>query len=153
AARNYGALAAGGATVSQPFTFTATGACGGTITATLQLQDGVLNLGTATFPLTLGSFGTVLTQNFDSVTAPALPSGWTTSASNAQSSWVTQAATNNTSPNAAFSPDPSNTGVNELVSPSIVLPVGPSQLQFANYYDLEPHDNVEGYDGAVLEIK
>src|SRR5439155_24821986 len=90
---------------------------------------------------------------FDSVSAPALPSAWTTSASGAQSNWVTQTATNKTSPNAAFSPDPSTIGINELVSPTVVLPAGPSQLSFANYYDLEPNNQLEGYDGAVLEIK
>src|SRR5262249_44407405 len=57
AAQNYGVLTAGGATVSQPFSFTATGTCGGTVTATLQLQDGALNLGTVTFPIPLGSVG------------------------------------------------------------------------------------------------
>src|SRR5262249_36424212 len=114
--QNYGALLAGGASVSQPFTFTASGTCGGAITATFQLQDGAQNLGTASAIFALGQIGTVFTQNFDSVTAPALPSGWTTSATGAQSNWVTQASTNNTPPNTAFSPDPANIGVNELVS-------------------------------------
>src|SRR5262249_22980346 len=115
--QNYGALLAGGASVSQPFTFTASGNCGGTLTATFQLQDDALNLGTATESFSLGQIGTVFTQNFDTVTAPALPSGWTTTATGVQSNWVTQASTNNTPPNAAFSPDPANIGVNELVSP------------------------------------
>ena len=39
-AQTYGALLAGGPALSRPFTFTASGACGGIITATLQLPDG-----------------------------------------------------------------------------------------------------------------
>ena len=46
AAQSYGALVANGSTVSRSFSFTATAAAGGTLTATLQLQDGALNLGT-----------------------------------------------------------------------------------------------------------
>jgi hypothetical protein len=53
----------GGATVNQPFTFTATGTCGGTVSATLQLQDGALNLGTATFVLPLGQITTFLRRD------------------------------------------------------------------------------------------
>jgi subtilisin-like proprotein convertase family protein len=53
--QTYGIVTNGGTTVSRPFTFTASGSCGGTITATLQLQDGLSNLGTITFPFTLGA--------------------------------------------------------------------------------------------------
>src|SRR5206468_1993765 len=105
APQSYGALAAGGASVSQSFTFTATGSCGGNVSPTFQLQDSSYNLGTATFTIPFGQLATAFTQNFDSVSAPTLPSGWTTSASGAQANWVTQNSTNNTAPNAAFSPD------------------------------------------------
>ncbi|HEX7180496.1 MAG TPA: proprotein convertase P-domain-containing protein [Thermoanaerobaculia bacterium] len=50
----YGVVPVGGAT-SQPFTFTASGACGGTITLSLQLQDGASDLGTVTYTFTLGT--------------------------------------------------------------------------------------------------
>ncbi len=55
AAQSYGSVVAGGAAVTRPFTFTASGSCGGTITATLALQDGPLNLGTVSFNFTLGA--------------------------------------------------------------------------------------------------
>jgi len=55
AAQNYGAMVAGGNTVTRSFTFTAAGTCGGTITATLDLQDGATNLGTVTFTYRLGA--------------------------------------------------------------------------------------------------
>ncbi len=53
----YGVLPAGGMAASQPFTFTVLGTCGGTITPTLQLQDGSTNYGTATASLTMGQVG------------------------------------------------------------------------------------------------
>jgi len=61
--QTYGIVTNGGTTVSRPFTFTASGSCGGTITASLQLQDGMTNLGTATFPFTLGAT-TATTNSF-----------------------------------------------------------------------------------------
>ncbi len=75
APQTYGVLTVGGGAVSKPFTFTASGTCGGTITPTLQLQDGSSDLGTVAASFTMGQSGTILTQNFDTVTAPALPSG------------------------------------------------------------------------------
>jgi HYR domain-containing protein len=55
--QNYGVVVAGGPPVCRNFTFTAVGTCGGTITATLQLQDGATNLGTVTYTFTLGVGG------------------------------------------------------------------------------------------------
>lgn len=52
--QTYGVLNAGGPAVSRPFTFVAAGTCGGSLTATLQLQDGATNLGTVTYTFTLG---------------------------------------------------------------------------------------------------
>jgi len=64
--QNYGVVLAGGAAVCRPFTFTATGTCGATITATIQLQDGATNLGTVTFTFTLGAVGAPVTNNYSS---------------------------------------------------------------------------------------
>ena len=148
--QNYGALSANGATVLRPFTFTATGSCGGTDTATIQLQDGAANLGTATFSFGLGrsSVATIFSEKFDGVTAPALPTEWTTTTSGSQSAWVTSTSARDSTPNSVFSPDPDSIGVNELDSPTITLPAGSAQLMFRNDYDLET-----SYDGGVLEIK
>jgi VCBS repeat-containing protein len=150
--QTYGALPAGGSAVSQPFTFTTSGTCGGTISPTLQLQDGTANLGNLTVSFALGLAGNVFTQNFDTVTAPALPSGWTTSTTGVQSPWVTRTTTNDTAPNAAFAPDAANVGTSALVSPAIVLPWGQLQLTFRNNYNLE-FDNNGYYDGGALEIR
>jgi uncharacterized repeat protein (TIGR01451 family) len=52
--QDYGVLAANGSTVSREFTFTAAGTPGGTVIATLDLQDGANVLGTATYEFVLG---------------------------------------------------------------------------------------------------
>jgi hypothetical protein len=153
APQTYGALVAGGAVASEPFTFTAAGVCGGSIVATLQLQDGGTDLGTVSVSLPLGATGIVLAENFDSVTSPSLPAGWTTSASGAQSPWITTNLFADTTPNAAFEPDPGDVGLSKLVSPPITLPSGPARLTFQNNYDLEPDVGAIADDGGVLEIK
>ena len=148
--QTYGVLSTNGTAAARPFTFTASGTCGGTSTASLQLQDGAANLGTLTFSFRLGLAitATVFSQNFDGVTAPALPAGWATSTSGSESAWVTTTAASDTSPNSAFSPDPASVGVNELDSPTITLPAGSAQLTFRQNYNLE-----SGFDGGVLEIE
>ncbi len=53
-AQAYGALTTAGNTVTNPFTFTASGDCGGTVTATLALVDGATDLGSVVYTFTLG---------------------------------------------------------------------------------------------------
>ncbi len=151
----YGLLDTNGVPITRSFTFTAQGVCGGTITATLLLQEGTNDLGTATLALPLGEMGILSSENFDGVTAPALPPAWTTTTvSGGQSPWVT-AAENDTAPNTAFSNEAGTAGINELVSPAILLPANPAQLSFRNNYSLEANtgNTSVGYDGGVLEIK
>jgi hypothetical protein len=50
---NYGSIGPTGA-AGRNFTFTANGSCGEVITLTLQLQDGVFNLGPVSYTFTLG---------------------------------------------------------------------------------------------------
>jgi uncharacterized repeat protein (TIGR01451 family) len=146
--KNYGALVAGGGAVTQSFSFTVVASCGGTITPTLQLQDGASNLGTVQFFLDIsGQFVPFFSENFDSVVPPALPGGWATTASGAESPFVTAGTSGDSAPNEAFCPDPPAVGLTELTSPVIPLPAGVSQLTFHHSYYLEPT-----YDGGVLEI-
>lgn len=72
--QSYGALAGGGSPVSRPFTFTAIGTCGQTITATLQLMDGTDDLGTASFVLSLGGSSTKASSatNASNISIPAV---------------------------------------------------------------------------------
>ncbi|HSS22815.1 MAG TPA: carboxypeptidase regulatory-like domain-containing protein, partial [Pyrinomonadaceae bacterium] len=154
--QSYGVLAASGGTATRPFTFTAQGTCGSTITLTLALQDGSSNLGTVTYTMTLGALVTTTTfsENFDGVTAPALPAGWVTAATGVEVAWVTSATNPNSAPNDAFAPDVSNIGNTTLDTPTINVPAGGAQLTFRNLFNMEASGvtPTRGFDGMVLEI-
>ncbi|MGH9967909.1 MAG: S8 family serine peptidase, partial [Pyrinomonadaceae bacterium] len=62
--QNYGSIPPGGGSASRPFTFTASGNCGDTLTATFQLQDGATDLGTVTFTFSLGGLGAPITASY-----------------------------------------------------------------------------------------
>jgi hypothetical protein len=149
--QSYGALPAIGAPVCRTFTFTAANqACGSPITLTLQLKDGATNLGTVTFPFTLGAPVAPLKQNFDGVTAPALPAGWTATNSPTSQPPTWQTSTNgpDTPPNAAFVDDPAVPNDKMLDSPTFMVTTNLAKLTFRNKWSLE-----SGFDGGVLEIK
>lgn len=74
AAQTYGVLNAAGAAVSKSFSFTAAGTCGGSLVATLTLQDGAVNLGSVTFNLTLGA-AIVANTTFTNNAAITIPAG------------------------------------------------------------------------------
>lgn len=150
--QNYGALAPGGK-VCRPFTFTANAACGGSITASIQFQDGATNLGTLTYSFTVsGMPNTIYTQNFDSVTPPALPSCWNSS------TWVTSNSgvptpVADSSPNSVFVDDPAAVNDKQLTLSSCFSYNSPSaQLNFRQNFDLEEQDATTAYDCGVLEI-
>ena len=117
----------------------------------LRVGTAVTNAIVSYYPL--GQSSGLFSQNFDSVTAPSLPPGWTTAASGVETPFVTQASGSDTAPNSAFVPDPGNVGLSDLISPVIAAPGGPIQLSFRHNYDLEPGPGTLGYDGGVLEIK
>ena len=149
AAQNYGALVAGGPSVSMPFAFTATGTCGDSITLNLALQDGASTLPSVSFPMRLGvlSVSTLLDQNFDAVAVPALPSGWTSSINGGGVAWVSTTNIPNSAPNAVFAPDVAVVGDSFLVTPTLNVPSGGGTLTFRNRYNME-----STFDGVVLEI-
>ena len=147
--QNYGAMAPG-ATVCLPFTFTATGSCGGTLTATIHFQDGATDLGNVVYTFTLGTLNTttIFTENFDGVTAPALPAGWVAAnASGAAPLWVTSTTTPDTVPNDAFIDDPATVSDKRLDSIGIPISSTSTKVTFRNNYNLE-----STYDGGVLEV-
>lgn len=155
--QSYGALAALGGVTNRTFTFTTAGACGSNILAALQLMEGTNNLGTVSFSLPLGRISG-LSQGFDAVTAPALPSDWTTvNVTGTPASWTTSTSSVNTAPNAAFIADSANPGQNALVSPSLYIYTTNAQLSFQHNYSLEYARVLQGgsqyYDGGVLEIQ
>src|SRR5262245_47871607 len=64
--QTYGVLVSDGPAVARPFTFTVAGVCGGDLTATLALQDGVTSLGTVTFTIRIGAFIVRPPRNYSS---------------------------------------------------------------------------------------
>ena len=123
--------------MSNAFTFTAIGTCGGSLVATLQLQSGTTNLGTVAFHFRLGVSSAVFTENFDGVTAPNLPPGWTASLTGAGTPWTTTTVRSDTPPNAVFAPDPGGSSENWLTSPLFFLPASGVQLSFRHAYSTE----------------
>jgi uncharacterized repeat protein (TIGR01451 family) len=150
----YGALTGMGPAVSRAFSFTANGACGGSVSAVLNLQDGTTNLGSVTFEFPLGAPTAALAENFDLVSAPVLPSGWTTSVSGGGSAWVTSAALQDSGSLSAYGEESLSAGIGELVSPSFLVESGNAQLSFRNNYitEIDPLNAASAYDGGVLEI-
>jgi hypothetical protein len=155
APQSIGALLSGSAPVTLPFTFTAGSACGSTLTASIQLQDGSLNLGTLTFTFPVGSPILRISQDFDTVSAPALPLGWTSTITGAASNWVTSTVKPFTGPNAVFIAEAPNPGVAELTSPSVGVSTTTAKLSFRNFCNSEcdPVILTNAYDGGVLEIR
>ena len=155
APQNYGRIRTGGIS-KRFFTFTVSSAvhCGAPITITLRLQDGSVSLGDVSFQLSAGETKYAFRENFDGVTAPALPDGWTTSASENHQPWRTATTRVQSQPNAMYSPAPYQMGQNELVSPVFPIVTPNAELSFRNWYDLETTFlRNRLYDGSVLEIR
>ena len=144
--QTYGAIPSNGV-VSKTFSFRANGPCGGRITATLQLQEGPNNLGQVNYPILLGTSVGALAENFDTVTAPNLPPGWTATLQGAGTAWTTTSAVRHTTPNSAFAPNPATASTNDLTSPAFTIPTAGLQLSFQQNYSTE-----SGFDGGVLEV-
>jgi hypothetical protein len=92
-------------------------------------------------------------ENFDEVTStlPAFPSGWITEHSGAGRGWSTVLSDAFTQPVAAFANDEATVSDSSLETPAFNV-VADAQLRFMHSFMLEVNNDVEGYDGAVLEI-
>ena len=134
------------------FTYTATNGYVGPDSFVYQASDGAIVLGTATVNVTVGNPAPdvqIFAEDFDSVTRPALPSGWSSTATGSGViSWFTTNNTPDTAPNTAMAREATTPGSTTLLSPSIALPVGQSRLAFEHYYRLEDHINGIAYDGG-----
>lgn len=87
------------------------------------------------------------TWHFDALNAPALPAGWTSSASGAATAWITQTDLADSAPNAVHTPAPATAGEAILTSAPIMVPAGGGEVQFRQRLATEA-----GADGGVLEI-
>lgn len=87
-----------------------------------------------------------ITWNFDAVTAPALPAGFTTTGTGSGALWVTTSAVADTPPNSAFAPDVNSLSDKSLVTP-VFTPDSGATVTFRHQYGFE-----NNFDGGVLEI-
>lgn len=143
----YGTIA-DSTTTSRQFTYAvpANTPCGGLLTLTMNVNS---SLGAKSFslPIAIGLKSVTLTENFDFVSAPTLPGGWTANIESGSASFVTSTTTSHTAPNSAFIVNSNGPGGTDIVSPSITVNSAASTVTFRNNY------NTEGpWDGGVLEI-
>lgn len=145
---SYGSIADGATeTRNIPFAIPSNAPCGSTVTVTI-------NVSSAAGPQTpeMRSFvlgapnGTV--ENFDGVTAPALPANWVSTTSGAGVGWVTSTTNPSSAPNAAFAGEPGAVGLSELETPSIAVSSSSAALKFKLNHNTE-----NNFDGMVLEVK
>ncbi|HKP69779.1 MAG TPA: M36 family metallopeptidase [Pyrinomonadaceae bacterium] len=145
---NYGTINTG-STVSQAMSYTVSAGapCGSVVTITINVNS---SLGATSFQRTfvLGQPITTATENFDGVTAPAFPAGWTAATVQSGINFVTTTNNANSAPNAAFALDPLTVGGGtNLTSPNFAITAAGAAVEFRNRYDTEG-----GWDGGVLEI-
>ncbi|MBK8809366.1 MAG: M36 family metallopeptidase [Acidobacteria bacterium] len=144
----YGNMA-NGATVSMNIPFAIPGAapCGSTQMVTINIGSAIGAQSPQMRSFVLGSPAGI-TQNFDGVTPPALPAGWTTTQDSGTGiTWATTATGPNSAPNSAFANDPATVNMSSLVSPAVPITSTAAQLSFKNKYVTE-----STFDGMVLEI-
>ncbi|MGB7207923.1 MAG: M36 family metallopeptidase [Pyrinomonadaceae bacterium] len=120
--------------------------CGALVTLTMNVNS---SLGAKSIPLPVpvGLKSATLTENFDSVGVPNLPSGWTGSTTLNGIAFVTSTNSSHTAPNAAFTANANFSGGAEITSPSITVNSAASTVTFRNSYNTE-----STWDGGVLEI-
>jgi len=89
----------------------------------------------------------VFSENFDSVTTPGLPAGWTTTNNGLSLPFRSVSNFPDSPPNAIFTNDPEFTGNSEVTSPAIQLGNVRHKLNFRQKYQLDYE-----FDGGVLEL-
>jgi hypothetical protein len=138
-----------GQTVSQNVAYTvpANTPCGSAITLTFNVNS---SLGAVSFTrvIVIGVPAAFTTENFDGVTAPAFPAGWTAVSVSGGINFVNSTLNPDTAANAAFAADPATIGGGtDLTSPAIAIAAAGATVSFRQRYDTEP-----GWDGGVLEV-
>jgi subtilisin-like proprotein convertase family protein len=86
-------------------------------------------------------------ENFDGVTPPQFPPGWTVSSSGTGAGFVVSTNIPDTAPNAVFTANPATTSGTDLTSPPIYVSSVNTVLTFRQKFAVE-----NTWDGGVLEI-
>jgi hypothetical protein len=129
-----------------PFTVPSSETCGNLFTFNLSISS---NRGPATASrrVQLGTPIISQTLDFDQLTAPALPTGWTSAVTGSGVNWVSTTTNPDTGTLSLFTSEPTTPGTAELTSADFAVTSANSYLSFRNRYDTEA-----GFDGGVLEI-
>jgi hypothetical protein len=107
----------------------------------------------AIFDPARGAMFPFFSENFDGVTAPALPAGWTTASDGSGRPWATSATNPASGPNDAFAPETNDIGETALVTPIIAISFAGAVLTFQSLFNLDASATAGvGLDGMVLEI-
>jgi len=140
--------AAGSCTVDVAVSSATDGSFENTIPAgALQTDSGNnASAASATLTVTVPPLPTCPIENFDGVTTPAIPGGWTFTNVAGAGTWATVTTAADSAPNAAYTPNLGALGERLLVSPAFAPGAG-STVSFRNRYNME-----SGWDGGVLEI-
>jgi uncharacterized repeat protein (TIGR01451 family) len=141
-----GAVLPGGSAAGT-FTFTSGSACGGTINATFQLQEDGRDLGSVMAALAIGQSVITLAEDFDGVSAPLFPPGWTAIRTGSSPPWRTTTTLVDTPPNSAMTPNAPTASTNALISPVIQVESFQAELDFRHGFNTESN-----FDGGTLEI-
>ncbi len=136
------------ATRTVNFTVPANAPCGGVIPITINITS---SLGPVTIARSIfvgKPAATAVTENFDGVTAPAVPTGWTAVPVLSGINFVTSTVSPDSAANAMYARNPTTVGGgSDLTAPPISVTSATATLTFRNSYNTE-----NGWDGGVLEI-
>jgi hypothetical protein len=157
APQNYGTLNVGAGPTSRSFSFKVdpNQVCGNPVTLTFSISDSGNPIASTTFTYQSGMATAGQSQNFDGVTAPALPVGWTsTVVTGGSQNWATVSTASASAPNSVFTNDPGAVSEADLETPPITITSATAQVAFKIFYNTEASTTAGvGYDGTVLEIK
>ena len=146
---DYGTIP-GGATVTRTINYRvpANATCGSLLIIPITVNGPTASTVT-NFTLRVGQAIATFAENFDGVTPPALPIGWTTATTGAANTvWTTVTTPIVDAVNGAFAPDVIVVTDSSLDSVAIPIANVAAQISFKHNYDLE-----STFDGGVLEIK
>jgi len=147
---SYGDIA-DGTTVTRQISFTVPGGttCGSALVLDLNI-NGSAGARTETRTFIVGQPNAPDIENFDGVTAPALPANWSAAATGAGVPFVTRTNLPDSAPNSAFVPNNGQAGGNNgsiLESKDYAINSEAATVSFRNRYDTEAN-----WDGGVLEF-
>jgi len=98
----------------------------------------------------------ILSENFEGVSPPTLPPGWSTSALGGFANpWKTSDVYAGSGIQSVFCADIASTSLNELLSPAFTLPAGTGLLEvaFLVSQNLEHETERRAWDGALLRVR